>query len=100
VLVLLAVKLVFEFVGVYPFARRWVRRHAGYTTLLMSTGLTFGTISATFGLNIGIIDRAQFPVLVTVVVPTAVAQRRFTPEVPRAARMHIGQPQAGDGRAA
>jgi hypothetical protein len=94
----------FKFVGVYPFARRWVRQHAGFTTLLMSTGLTFGTISATFGLNAGIIDRAQFSVLVTVVVPTAVAQRRFTREVPQATRLQVGQPQpataAGNDRRA
>jgi Kef-type K+ transport system membrane component KefB len=84
---LLVVKLAFKFVGVYPLARRWVRRHASYTTLLMSTGLTFGTISATYGLNAGIIDQAQFSVLVSVVVltavvPTAIAQRFFTPAVP------------------
>lgn len=106
---LLAVKVACKFVGVYPFARRWMRQHAGYTTLLMSTGLTFGTISATFGLNAGIIDRAQFSVLVTVVVltavvPTAIAQRLFTAEVPQAARMHVGQPQpatsAGNDRRA
>jgi Kef-type K+ transport system membrane component KefB len=88
---LLVVKLAFKFVGVYPFARRWVRQHASYTTLLMSTGLTFGTISATYGLNAGIIDRAQFSVLVSVVVltavvPTAIAQRFFTPAVPNAAQ--------------
>jgi hypothetical protein len=52
----------------------------------MSTGLTFGTISATYGLNAGILSRAQFSVLVTVVVvtavvPTAIAQRLFAPEV-------------------
>jgi Kef-type K+ transport system membrane component KefB len=86
---LLVVKLAFKFVGVYPFARRWVRQHASYTTLLMSTGLTFGTISATYGLNAGIIDQAQFSVLVSVVVltavvPTAIAQRFFTPAVPHA----------------
>jgi Kef-type K+ transport system membrane component KefB len=51
----------------------------------MSTGLTFGTISATYGLNAGIINRTQFSVLVTVVVltavvPTAIAQRLFTPK--------------------
>jgi Kef-type K+ transport system membrane component KefB len=80
----LAVKVAFKFVGVYPLARRYMPAHATYTTLLMSTGLTFGTISATYGLNAGIITRAQFSVLVTVVVltavvPTAIAQRFFTP---------------------
>ncbi len=81
---LLAVKLVAKFAGVYPFARLYVPLEAWYMTLLMSTGLTFGTISSLYGLNAGIIDQAQFSVLVTVVVltaivPTAVAQRWFTP---------------------
>jgi Kef-type K+ transport system membrane component KefB len=80
----LLAKVAAKFVGVYPLARRYMRRHATYTTLLMSTGLTFGTISATYGLNAGIINRAQFSVLVSVVVltavvPTAIAQRLFTP---------------------
>jgi Kef-type K+ transport system membrane component KefB len=84
VVVLLAAKLIAKFVGVYPLARRYMRADAWYTTLLMSTGLTFGTISSLYGLNAGIIDQTQFSVLVTVVVltaivPTAVAQRWFTP---------------------
>jgi Kef-type K+ transport system membrane component KefB len=65
-------------------ARRNVPRDARYTALLMSTGLTFGTISSLYGLNAGIIDQTQFSVLVAVVVltailPTIVAQRLFTP---------------------
>jgi Kef-type K+ transport system membrane component KefB len=84
VALLLGVKLLPKFVGVYPVARRYVPRDAWYTTLLMSTGLTFGTISSLYGLNAGIIDETQFSVLVTVVVltavlPTLVAQRWFTP---------------------
>jgi Kef-type K+ transport system membrane component KefB len=71
---------------VLPLARRAVPQHAMFTTLLMSTGLTFGTISALYGLNAGIIDRTQFSLLVTVVVlsaivPTAIAQRWFSPDV-------------------
>jgi hypothetical protein len=63
-----------------------VPEHATFTTLLMSTGLTFGTISSLYGLNAGIIDRTQFSLLVTVVVlsaivPTAIAQRWFSPDV-------------------
>jgi Kef-type K+ transport system membrane component KefB len=78
------VKMVLKFIGVYPVALRYVRPHATYTTLLMSTGLTFGTISSLYGLNAGIIDRTQFSVLITVVIlsaviPTAIAQRLFTP---------------------
>jgi Kef-type K+ transport system membrane component KefB len=83
---LLATKLVLKTAAVYPLARRYARPHAGFITLLMSTGLTFGTISASYGLNAGINTRAQFSVLVTVVVatavlPTAIAQRFFSPDV-------------------
>lgn len=73
---------------VFPLARRLVPEHATFTTLLMSTGLTFGTISSLYGLNAGIIDRTQFSLLVTVVVlsaivPTAIAQARFEPTISR-----------------
>jgi Kef-type K+ transport system membrane component KefB len=59
-------------------------REANYAALLMSTGLTFGTISALFGLQNGIINRDQYSVLVTVVilsafVPTLIAQKFFQP---------------------
>lgn len=78
------VKIVLKFAGVMPVALRYLRPHATYTTLLMSTGLTFGTISSLYGLNAGIIDRGQFSVLITTVilsaiVPTAIAQRFFSP---------------------
>ena len=43
-----------------------------YTTLMMSTGLTFGTISSLFGLSHGIIDQAQYSILVTTVIGSAV----------------------------
>jgi Kef-type K+ transport system membrane component KefB len=81
---LLLVKQVTKFAGVYPLARRYVARDAMFTTLLMSTGLTFGTISSLYGLTAGILDRAQFSVLVTAVVasaviPTLIAQRWFSP---------------------
>ncbi|MDQ1426318.1 MAG: hypothetical protein QOD72_3816 [Acidimicrobiaceae bacterium] len=81
-------KLIPKLVGVYPLARRYCSPHATFTTLLMSTGLTFGTISSLYGLNAGIINRTQFSLLVTVVVlsaivPTAVAQRFFQPHAER-----------------
>src|SRR5438132_3551256 len=90
---LFAVKQATKIAGVYPLAKRWVPVNAMFTTLLMSTGLTFGTISSLYGLNAGILDRAQFSVLVTVVVasaviPTIIAQRWFHPEkAPRSARV-------------
>ena len=83
---LLATKLVPKIGLIWPLARRAVPQHAAFTTLLMSTGLTFGTISSLYGLNAGIIDRTQFSLLVTVVVlsaivPTAIAQHWFSPDL-------------------
>ncbi len=77
-------KMLFKFAGVYPLCRRFLPREAAYTTLLMSTGLTMGTISALFGYESGLIDQGQFSVLVAVVVasavlPTILAQRIFHP---------------------
>ncbi|MCX5884432.1 MAG: cation:proton antiporter [Proteobacteria bacterium] len=82
--VLFGVKQATKIIGIYPFARRYVPKEAVFTTLLMSTGLTMGTISAIFGLSSGIIDRGQFSVLVAVVVmsailPTFIAQKWFHP---------------------
>ncbi len=83
---LFGAKMVPKFGLVLPLARRHVPEHSAFTTLMMSTGLTFGTISSLYGLNAGIVDRAQFSLLVTVVVlsaifPTAIAQRWFSPDV-------------------
>jgi Kef-type K+ transport system membrane component KefB len=83
---LFVAKMVPKFGGVYPLARRYTAPHATFTTLLMSTGLTFGTITSLYGLNAGIIDRTKFSLLIAVVVlsaivPTAIAQRFFQPHV-------------------
>ncbi len=83
---LLFLKMFTKIVGVWPLARMHFmnRREASYTTLLMATGLTFGTISALFGLQNHIIDQRQYTILVTVVilsafVPTLIAQKFFQP---------------------
>lgn len=88
VAVLLALKLITKCIGVWPLSRafRMRTREANYTTLLMSTGLTFGTISALFGLQNKIIDQQQYSILVTVVilsaiVPTMIAQKFFQPTI-------------------
>jgi Kef-type K+ transport system membrane component KefB len=93
---LLGVKLLTKAIGVYPPAKRYMPEGAMYTTLLMSTGLTFGTISSLYGFNAGIITKDQFSVLVTVVVlsavvPTWIAQRFFQPAV---APAHAPKPAA------
>ena len=85
---LLLLKMITKLVGVFPLARMHFmgKREASYTTLLMATGLTFGTISALFGLQNKIIDQRQYTILVSVVilsafVPTLIAQKFFQPTV-------------------
>ena len=84
----LVVKVGAKAIGVWPTARAFgmPTRDANYTTLLMSTGLTFGTIAALYGLTNGYIDQAAYTVLVTVVilsavVPTLVATTFFEPQI-------------------
>lgn len=83
-LALFLLKLTTKFVGVYFLAKRYIPQGSMYTTLLMSTGLTFGTISSAFGLEAGLINQTQYSVLVGVVIasaviPTFVAQKWFMP---------------------
>jgi Kef-type K+ transport system membrane component KefB len=81
-----AVKMITKICGVLPFTLTFGfgRRRGMYTTLLMATGLTFGSISALFGLTHGYINQSQYTILVTViilsaVVPTLIAERFFRP---------------------
>lgn len=83
--ILFFVKFIPKFIGVYPLARKYVTKDAIFSTLLMSTGLTFGTISSLFGLNAGYINITQFSLIVTTVIlsaviPTFIAQKWFEPE--------------------
>ena len=85
---LLLVKLAAKLVGVWPVAAafRMPKRERAYTTLLMATGLTFGSIAALFGLTHGLISHDQYTELVTVVilsafVPTLIAQQLFRPGI-------------------
>jgi Kef-type K+ transport system membrane component KefB len=79
-------KMVSKCIGVYPATKAFKAptQEAIYTTLLMSTGLTFGTISSLFGLSHGVITRAQYSALVaavvaSAVVPTLIANAFFLP---------------------
>ncbi|HXZ55154.1 MAG TPA: cation:proton antiporter [Burkholderiales bacterium] len=85
-LVMLAVKVVTKIAGVYPVTQAFAspKKQGMYTTLLMSTGLTFGTISSLFGLSHGIVSQAQYSALVaaviaSAVVPTLIANAWFLP---------------------
>ena len=85
-LLILLGKMVSKCIGVFPPRRLFKAptQEAIYTTLLMSTGLTFGTISSLFGLSHGVITRAQYSALVaavvaSAVVPTLIANAFFLP---------------------
>ena len=82
----LAMKMATKFIGILPLTRyfKFDPREGMYTTMMMSTGLTFGSISALFGLTNHIIDASQYTVLLTAVigsavVPTLIAQIWFHP---------------------
>jgi glutathione-regulated potassium-efflux system ancillary protein KefC len=84
---LLVGKMLAKFAGVYPIGSYYLkdRKESMYTTLLMSTGLTFGTISSLFGLSHSIIDQGQYSALVaavigSAVVPTLIANAFFLPK--------------------
>ena len=90
--VLLLVKIAAKIIGVWPTAAAFKLppRERAYTTLLMATGLTFGSISALYGLTHHLIDKTQYTELVTVVilsafVPTLIAQQLFRPAIVDAA---------------
>jgi Kef-type K+ transport system membrane component KefB len=85
-LAMLLLKIASKSAGVYPVARAFgsPSKVSVYTTLLMSTGLTFGTIASLFGLAQGIVDQAQYSALVaaviaSAVVPTLIANAWFMP---------------------
>ena len=85
---LFCVKIVAKLLGVWPTATAFhlPKRERTYTTLLMATGLTFGSIAALYGLTHNLINQTQYTELVTVVilsafVPTVIAQQFFRPIV-------------------
>ena len=85
--VLFSIKMLTKFAGVYFLARKYIPGGSMYTTLLMSSGLTFGTIASVFGLQSGLINQVQYSILVGVIVasaviPTFIAQKWFMPVEP------------------
>jgi Kef-type K+ transport system membrane component KefB len=88
IVLFLAVKMVTKFFGILPLTRffKFNPRDGMYTTLMMSTGLTFGSISALFGYTNHIIDQTQYTILLvavigSAVVPTMIAQMWFRPHI-------------------
>jgi len=85
-IILFITKVAFKIFGLYPVIKRFKKhkKEKWYYTLLMSTGLTFGTISALYGLTNNIISQEQYSYLVgtvilSAIIPTLVANRFFLP---------------------
>ena len=85
-LVLFAGKVASKIFGLYPVIGRFrqERSEKWYYTLMMSTGLTFGTISALYGFSHGIVNEEQYSFLVaaviaSAVIPTLIANSAFLP---------------------
>jgi Kef-type K+ transport system membrane component KefB len=86
-MILFITKVASKIFGLYPVIKRF-KKHKDekwYYTLLMSTGLTFGTISALFGLTNNIITKEQYTLLVgtviaSAVIPTLIANKFFLPK--------------------
>jgi glutathione-regulated potassium-efflux system ancillary protein KefC len=78
-LALFGAKMVSKMIGLYPTVKsfKYQREEGLYYTLMMSTGLTFGTISSLFGLSHGVITQAQYSYLVATVIGSAVVPTMF-----------------------
>jgi hypothetical protein len=96
-IVLFFAKMLTKIVAVFPAVRfhKYEGAAGVYYTLMMSTGLTFGTISALFGLNHKIISQAQYSyvvgtVIASAVIPTVVANIFFLPRhlLPKKEKAH------------
>jgi Kef-type K+ transport system membrane component KefB len=86
-LLLFTGKVISKIFGLYPAIHNFRDdpKEKWYYTLLMSTGLTFGTISALFGLSHNIISQAQYSLIVgaviaSAVIPTLIANKFFLPD--------------------
>ncbi len=86
-LLLFGGKIVSKIFGLYPVVGLFRRKRdeRWYYTLMMSTGLTFGTISALYGLSHNIVTQEQYSFLVVVVIasaviPTLIAGMAFLPK--------------------
>ena len=104
--VLFLAKMVSKLSGVFPSVKLFGHRQGAdvYYTLMMSTGLTFGTISALFGLTRGVITGAQYShlvaaVIASAVIPTLIANAFFMPRHLLPAAAPEDEPAASGARA-
>lgn len=85
-MILLFSKIAAKFIGIYFVAKVYKAPHseAMYTTLLITTGLTFGCIATLFGYSKGTINVSQYSfliatVIVSTIIPLIIANRSYIP---------------------
>ncbi|MGC9054549.1 MAG: cation:proton antiporter, partial [Candidatus Hydrogenedens sp.] len=98
IVALLGAKVVSKIFGLYPFIIQFrkEKNERWYYTLMMSTGLTFGTISALFGYSHNIINTEQYSyiviaVIASAVIPTMFASYLFTPRHLLSQKIHVSK---------
>ncbi len=70
---LVALKIAAKVIGLYPAAKKYISGMPLYSSLLMSSGLTLGVITAIFGLSASIIDESQFTMIIMVALLSTIA---------------------------
>ncbi|MCS7243898.1 MAG: cation:proton antiporter, partial [Candidatus Calescibacterium sp.] len=87
VIILLFSKVLSKIIGLYPIVKIFIKdkNKSWYYTMMMSTGLTFGTISALYGLTHNIINLNQYSLIVvsvilSAIIPTLIANSVFLPK--------------------
>ncbi len=80
------VRFSLKLIGLYPIGvfLKLPKRLNLFLAMMMSTGLTFDTVAALYGLDHGVINKEQyslleFVVLLSAVIPTLIAQKFFFP---------------------
>lgn len=82
---LLGMKIISKSIGTYYYNKKWMPNAPIFSTILFSTGLTVGIVTAAFGRDFGFLDQAQFSVvmitvILSAIIPTLIA-RRFIPRI-------------------
>gem|GEM_PF-5739937 len=71
--------MISKLLGLYYFNKRWIPEAPLFATLLLSAGLTVGTITVQLALDLGFLDPSQFSitliaVLLSAIIPTSIAK--------------------------
>lgn len=85
-ILILITRQVAKFIGIYSVSKHYVNENKMYTTLMMSTGLTFGLVAAVYGLNQGLITQTVYSLItgilvVSAILPSFIAEKWYSPKL-------------------